>query len=59
MKAFLLIACLFGAVSLMGCVSTQTTTTTTPTVKAKAHAKPTQSSGTYYRSGIGLGVVAF
>jgi len=59
MKTFLLITCLFGAVSLMGgCVSTQTTVNT-PTVKAKAHAKPTQSSGTYYRSGIGLGVVAF
>ena len=58
MKAFLLIACLFGAASLMGCVTTtQTHSTNTPTVKADA--KQTKSSGTYLGGGVGLGVVAF
>ena len=57
MKAFLLITCLFGAVSLMGCV---TTTQTHPTsTAAKADAKQAKSSGTYLGGGIGLGVVAF
>ena len=57
MKAFLLIACLFGAACLMGCVTTQTHTAHTPT--AKADAKQAKSSGTYLGGGIGLGVVAF
>jgi len=58
MKTFLLIACLFGAASLMGCMTTtQTRTTHTPTVKADA--KQTQNSGSYWGGGIGLGVMAF
>ena len=58
MKAFLLIACLFGTASLMGCMTTtQTNTASTPT--AKADAKQAKSSGTYFGGGIGLGVVAF
>ena len=58
MKAFLLIVCLFGVASLMGCMTTtHTRTTHAPTVKADA--KQAQSSGTYLGGGIGLGVMAF
>jgi outer membrane lipoprotein SlyB len=58
MKTFLMIVCLFGAVSLIGCTTTEANTTT-PAHAKKADAKQTQKSGTYFGTGVGVGVMSF
>ena len=49
MKTFLMIVCLLGAVSLIGCTTTQANTTT-PAHTKKADVKQTQKSGTYLKT---------
>jgi outer membrane lipoprotein SlyB len=56
MKKFLMMLCLLGAVSLMGCATTQTDTAK---ANQKQEAQQAQKSGTYFGTGFGVGVASF
>ncbi len=59
MKTFLMVLCLFGAASLVGCASTQANQTPNTHTAQKADAKQTQNRGTYFGTGVGVGVMSF
>ncbi|MCH9756784.1 MAG: hypothetical protein K0U37_06320 [Gammaproteobacteria bacterium] len=55
MKKYLLILCLVSTVSLVGCATTQANTTNTNTKKTDIK----QTRGTYFGTGVGIGVMSF
>ncbi|MDF1678170.1 MAG: hypothetical protein P1U32_05695 [Legionellaceae bacterium] len=59
MKQFLMIVCLLGASALVGCATTQSNHTTNTQADKTVHAKQTQKSGTYFGTGVGIGVMSF
>ncbi len=59
MKTFFMVLCLFGAASLVGCATTQTQQNTNTHATQKADKKQIQRSGTYFGTGVGIGVMSF
>ena len=54
MKKHLITLCFLGALSLMGCATTQTNTP-----EKKAHAEQAQKNGSYFGTGVGIGFASF